>query len=324
MSPSVAELLLQRLERAAAGPGGGLCSLEAAAELGLDHQTLVGAVKSLQALGEVIEAEARSATIQSDWGGKVSEVQDGVQESLRRVQKGEAEGLPERDRNELKRRKLLLEVTLKSYWIRKGSAFSTALARQETELTPEMIATGSWRKLPFKPYNFSALGLPPAAGHLHPLLKVRSQLRTTWDARAWGLPQPGLPGPPRLAPLLPAPSRLRRLSARPGPSRLFPPPLFIGWAPPSLGTQAGADWTSRLPVASSPLQRSRPPCPQRPEGVAAGPGSRSPLTDPGPLGSPVPSSPHPTPHRVPGPQPPPVSPVLPEGSPRGWRCRGLV
>lgn len=31
--------------------------------------------------------------------------------------------------------------TLKSYWIRKGSAFSTAVARQETELTPEMITT---------------------------------------------------------------------------------------------------------------------------------------------------------------------------------------
>ncbi|NXN99341.1 SYFA ligase, partial [Rhinopomastus cyanomelas] len=85
--------------------------------------------------------------------------------------------LPERERTELKRRKLLLEVTLKSYWIRKGSAFSTAVARPETELTPEMIATGSWRDRPFKPYNFSALGLPPACGHLHPLLKVRSQLR---------------------------------------------------------------------------------------------------------------------------------------------------
>ncbi|NXM50101.1 SYFA ligase, partial [Gymnorhina tibicen] len=49
--------------------------------------------------------------------------------------------LAERERAELKRRKLLLEVTLKSYWIRKGSAFSTAVARPETELTPEMIAT---------------------------------------------------------------------------------------------------------------------------------------------------------------------------------------
>ncbi|XP_017659258.1 PREDICTED: phenylalanine--tRNA ligase alpha subunit, partial [Lepidothrix coronata] len=61
MAPSVAELLLQRLDRAGAPPEG-LCSLQAAAELGVDHQTLVGAVKSLQALGEVIEAEPRAAT----------------------------------------------------------------------------------------------------------------------------------------------------------------------------------------------------------------------------------------------------------------------
>ncbi|NXY84869.1 SYFA ligase, partial [Alcedo cyanopectus] len=85
--------------------------------------------------------------------------------------------VPERERQELKRRKLLLEVTLKSYWIRKGRAFSRTLARPETELTPEMISSGSWRHLPFKPYNFSSLGLPPNSGHLHPLLKVRSQFR---------------------------------------------------------------------------------------------------------------------------------------------------
>uniref|UniRef100_A0A8U7NZQ4 Phenylalanine--tRNA ligase alpha subunit n=1 Tax=Corvus moneduloides TaxID=1196302 RepID=A0A8U7NZQ4_CORMO len=232
----VAERLLERLDRA--GGSGGLCSIEAAAALGVDHQTLVGAVKSLQALGEVIEAEARAATrwelspegeevlrdgspevrlfrslpeeglpqaeamklpggslgfskaMANKWvrldkgapGGPrvlpvVPSVQDTVQEHLGQVRAGEAQALPERERAELKRRKLLLEVTLKSYWIRKGSAFSTAVARPETELTPEMIATGSWRQLPFKPYNFSSLGLPPACGHLHPLLKVRSELR---------------------------------------------------------------------------------------------------------------------------------------------------
>lgn len=51
MAPSVAERLLERLDQTAAPDG--LCSLEAAAQLGVDHQTLVGAVKSLQALGEV-------------------------------------------------------------------------------------------------------------------------------------------------------------------------------------------------------------------------------------------------------------------------------
>lgn len=32
---------------------------------------------------------------------------------------------------------------------------------------------GTWRDADFKAYNFAALGLPPAAGALHPLLKVR-------------------------------------------------------------------------------------------------------------------------------------------------------
>uniref|UniRef100_A0A8C3UR97 phenylalanine--tRNA ligase n=1 Tax=Catharus ustulatus TaxID=91951 RepID=A0A8C3UR97_CATUS len=234
--PGVAARLLERLDQP--GASGGLCSIQAAAELGVDHQTLVGAVKSLQALGEVIEAEARTATrwelspegeevlrdgspevrlfrslpeeglpqgeamklpggslgfskaMANKWvrldkgapGGPrvlraVPSVQDTVQEHLGQVRTGGAQAVPERDRSELKRRKLLLEMTLKSYWIRKGSAFSTAVARPETELTPEMIATGSWRQLPFKPYNFSSLGLPPACGHLHPLLKVRSELR---------------------------------------------------------------------------------------------------------------------------------------------------
>lgn len=45
----VAEVLLRRLETA----DGGLDSAELATELGVEHQTVVGAVKSLQALGEV-------------------------------------------------------------------------------------------------------------------------------------------------------------------------------------------------------------------------------------------------------------------------------
>lgn len=31
--------------------------------------------------------------------------------------------------------------TVKSYWISKGSSFSTTITKQETELTPEMIAS---------------------------------------------------------------------------------------------------------------------------------------------------------------------------------------
>ena len=48
----VAEVLLRRLEAA----DGGLDSAELATELGVEHQTVVGAVKSLQALGQVSRA----------------------------------------------------------------------------------------------------------------------------------------------------------------------------------------------------------------------------------------------------------------------------
>uniref|UniRef100_A0A8B9EMJ8 phenylalanine--tRNA ligase n=1 Tax=Anser cygnoides TaxID=8845 RepID=A0A8B9EMJ8_ANSCY len=89
-------LLLQRLEREPPGPGGGLCSLEAAAALGLDHQTLVGAVKSLQALGEVIEAEARAATRWELSAEGAEVLRDGSPE-VRLFRSLPADGLPQSD-----------------------------------------------------------------------------------------------------------------------------------------------------------------------------------------------------------------------------------
>ena len=38
--------------------------------------------------------------------------------------------------------------------------------------------SGSWKGKSFKPYNFQALGIPPASGHLHPLMKVRAEYRS--------------------------------------------------------------------------------------------------------------------------------------------------
>ena len=67
---------------------------------------------------------------------------------------------------------------------------------------------GTWRDADFKAYNFAALGLPPAAGALHPLLKVRGAAptpgaRAAPDAArgAWCAPRcsqvgQARPGPP--------------------------------------------------------------------------------------------------------------------------------
>lgn len=228
------EALLRLLEKG----DGGIDSQDVAADLAVDHQLIVGAVKSLQALGEVISAEQKSSkrweltgegceiaeqgshearvfntipdeglpqnqlmkmpsgkvgfskAMSNKWirldkaheGGPrvfraVETIEDTVGDKLQLVQKGLSAKLEDKERNELKKRKLLSEVTVKSYWITKGSSFSTTITKQETELTPEMIASGSWKEKKFKPYNFEAMGVAPDCGHLHPLMKVRTQFR---------------------------------------------------------------------------------------------------------------------------------------------------
>uniref|UniRef100_A0A3B3X8N5 Phenylalanine--tRNA ligase alpha subunit n=1 Tax=Poecilia mexicana TaxID=48701 RepID=A0A3B3X8N5_9TELE len=220
----VVETLLQRIEKV----DGGADSQEVAASLGVDHQVIVGAVKSLQTLGDVISAELRSSkhwelteegteiaeqgshearvfnsipleglpqaelmklsfgkigfskAMSNKWirvdkshdGGPrifrtVESIHDQVREKLLLAKRGDAARLDEKEKNELKKRKLLAEVTVKSYWITKGNSFSTTVTKQETERT----------RRPFKPYNFEAMGVAPDCGHLHPLMKVRTQFR---------------------------------------------------------------------------------------------------------------------------------------------------
>ncbi|KIH57815.1 phenylalanine--tRNA ligase, alpha subunit [Ancylostoma duodenale] len=78
---------------------------------------------------------------------------------------------------ELKKRKLVSEVLTKYIIVKKGPNFTTKISKPEVDLTPEMIATGSWKNKTFKQYNFDALGVQPQCGHLHPLMKVRSEFR---------------------------------------------------------------------------------------------------------------------------------------------------
>lgn len=78
---------------------------------------------------------------------------------------------------QLRKRKLLVLQTWKTYRLRRGPKFALERRKAATDLTAEMLQKGSWRDQEFKEYNFAALGLPPAGGHLHPLLKVRSQFR---------------------------------------------------------------------------------------------------------------------------------------------------
>ncbi|XP_059061498.1 phenylalanine--tRNA ligase alpha subunit [Achroia grisella] len=107
---------------------------------------------------------------------KVDSIIDIVQDHLNEMNKG-IDNLANNIRNDYKKRKLLHEVTVKSFLLSKGAKFATTITKLETDLTSEMLLTGSWKMLEFKPYNFDALGQPPDCGHLHPLLKVRSEFR---------------------------------------------------------------------------------------------------------------------------------------------------
>lgn len=107
---------------------------------------------------------------------KVDTIEDHVKIHLNDIQNGKSD-IPDSIRNEYKKRKLLQEIVTKSFVLTKGPEFSTTLTKLETDLTVEMLATGLWKDLKFKPYNFDALGAPPERGHLHPLLKVRTEFR---------------------------------------------------------------------------------------------------------------------------------------------------
>ncbi|XP_046383402.1 phenylalanine--tRNA ligase alpha subunit [Ischnura elegans] len=214
-------------------------SIKLSALLKEDHQKIVGAVKSLQSLGNVIDVsqetikewklteegkivaekgshEARvyyaipgdkgisqaevmkegpyakvgfSKAMSSGWicidkssgsplvKQKVPSIVDSVKENLCLILSNEADKVSDALKQDYKKRKLLEESIIKCYALKRGPEFSLSIVKAETDLNTDMILSGSWAGKEFKEYNFDAFGLPPSGGHLHPLLKVRSQFR---------------------------------------------------------------------------------------------------------------------------------------------------
>ena len=107
----------------------------------------------------------------------MDKIEDCVQLHLKDLLSGKGEALSDNLRNDYKKRKLLQEVVTKSFILTKGNEFSTSLNKLETDLTVEMLASGLWKTLKFKPLNFDAMGAAPPRGQLHPLLKVRTEFR---------------------------------------------------------------------------------------------------------------------------------------------------
>ncbi|XP_057752066.1 phenylalanine--tRNA ligase alpha subunit, cytoplasmic [Arachis stenosperma] len=106
---------------------------------------------------------------------KAQNVDDKVKGLLLQIQQGQ--GIGSDDIKALKARKLIVPQTWKGYSVRKGPNYAPKRKQVVTDLTRENFQSGEWKELEFKEYNYSAKGAPLEGGHLHPLLKVRAQLK---------------------------------------------------------------------------------------------------------------------------------------------------
>jgi len=106
-------------------------------------------------------------------------VKDTVAEQLKLVNDGNSDKVSSDDQANLKRRKLIQADKLKLFRISRGPKWKLDwnVKNQVPELTAEMIQSGAWKTLQFKPFNLNANGIRPEGGHLHPLLKVRAEFR---------------------------------------------------------------------------------------------------------------------------------------------------
>lgn len=77
----------------------------------------------------------------------------------------------------LKKRKLIQQRQVTTFSVTKGSLYAPVRGQMARDLTVDMLQSGEWQELTFKPYNFQAMGLEGRNGNLHPLLKVRSEFR---------------------------------------------------------------------------------------------------------------------------------------------------
>ena len=133
----------------------------------------------LGALGKIGFAQAmKNKWISIDKESKtliatVDQIEDKVQTTLKLVQNGEES----KEVEALIKRKLI-EKSKRGYCkVSKGPSYRAVRSKGEADITYELLKSGDWKTAEFKNYNFNALGKDPSGGHLHPLLKVRAQLR---------------------------------------------------------------------------------------------------------------------------------------------------
>jgi len=108
----------------------------------------------------------------------VSDVEDTVQKEIKLILDGQASSLTAKQLTEYKKRKLIKDKDVTVFNVTKDVDFTTQITKQETLLTKEMLESGDWKNIDFKPYNFNSKGKAESRpGYLHPLMLLRSEFR---------------------------------------------------------------------------------------------------------------------------------------------------
>eukprot|EP00912_Choanoflagellata_sp_UC4_P002509 UC4_evm4s1589 len=102
---------------------------------------------------------------------------DLVQGDLLRIREGDINGVNVSSIEVYKRRKLIKATALKYLIVSKGPNFSLQFKKPTKIFTADMLKGGAWKDLNFEKILIGADGKIDNVGHLHPLLKVRSEFR---------------------------------------------------------------------------------------------------------------------------------------------------
>ncbi|KAH9999312.1 phenylalanine-tRNA ligase [Russula vinacea] len=127
--------------------------------------------------------------------GWIAKDGDGLVKAVSSIEDTTQRELREKSLADLRKRKLAAQKRGQWFTVHKGPNFSTSIAKPETDLTVDMLTScvcpifllpepfrlcphsGAWKSAHFKKYNFEAEGIYPNGGALHPLLKVREEMR---------------------------------------------------------------------------------------------------------------------------------------------------
>ncbi|KAF7776032.1 hypothetical protein Agabi119p4_4425 [Agaricus bisporus var. burnettii] len=147
--------------------------------------TPVSPVQLKKFVGDETAKVGQGRAFKNGWIGKdgdglvklVAEISDATKNDMQEIASTGTLKTGEKILADLRKRKLIVQRKIQWFTVNKGSNFSTSTVKPETDLTVDMLTSGTWKTSTFKKYNFEAEGIPTNGGALHPLLKVREEIR---------------------------------------------------------------------------------------------------------------------------------------------------